>query len=337
MYQIIKGKRKRVKMSRNDERFLMKVVDMYYKEEMSQEKIAKKLNVSRTTISRALSKAKKEGFVKIIIDFPAENSIELEKKLEDKYQMKEVIAVRSGNSQASEYLVAKEAALYLARVIKSNMLLGVTWGKTMKRIVDAFDSDQIGNQMKVKGVEVVPMLGTTFPETADKAELRLSYSSLLSNKLAEMVNGISYSLPAPMYVRNLETKRVFLEEPQIEAALNKARNCQVVIFGIGTMSEHSSLAALDSEKKDMILSMSQKGGAGELIGRVFDHDGNAMTSEIDERLIGLTLEEIRCIPTRVGVAYGTEKTEAIHAAVKSGIINVLITDSLTAEQLMIIE
>ena len=40
-------------MSKSDERFLMKVVDMYYKEEMSQEKIAKKLDVSRTTISRA--------------------------------------------------------------------------------------------------------------------------------------------------------------------------------------------------------------------------------------------------------------------------------------------
>lgn len=321
-------------MSRNDERFLMKVVDMYYKDEMSQEKIAKKLDVSRTTISRALSKAKKEGYVKIIIDFPAENSIELEKKLEEKYQLKEAVAVRSGNEEASDYLVAKEAALYLARVIKSNMLLGVTWGRTMKKIVDAFDSDQIGRQLKVKGVEVVPMLGTTVPETADREDLRLSYSSLLSNKLAEMAGGISYSLPAPMYVRNLETKNVLLKEPQIAEALKKARNCRIGIFGIGTMSEHSSLAALDKEKKDMILEMSEKGGAGELIGRVFDREGNAITSEIDERLIGLTLEEIRKIPTRVGVAFGREKTGAIHAAVNSGIINVLITDSLTAERLL---
>jgi transposase len=48
-------------MNKNDERFLIKVVDMYYNEEMSQEKIAKKLDVSRATISRALTKAKKEG------------------------------------------------------------------------------------------------------------------------------------------------------------------------------------------------------------------------------------------------------------------------------------
>ena len=75
-------------MSKSDERFLMKVVDMYYKEEMSQEKIAKKLDVSRTTISRALAKAKKEGIVKVIINFPVENSIEMEKKLEKKFNLK---------------------------------------------------------------------------------------------------------------------------------------------------------------------------------------------------------------------------------------------------------
>lgn len=321
-------------MSKSDERFLMKVVDMYYKEEMSQEKIAKKLDVSRTTISRALAKAKKEGIVKVIINFPVENSIEMEKKLEKKFNLKEVIAVKSGDEKASDYLVAMEAAQYLARVIKSNMTLGVTWGKTMKKIVDAFDSDQIGSQLKVKGVEVVPMIGTALPDTADKIELRLSYASLLSNKLAELTSGISYNMPAPMYVRNLETKNILLQEPQIAEVLQKARNCDIGIFGIGILSENSSLAGLDREKKDMVLNMAQKGGVGELVGRVFDKNGNAMTSEIDERLIGLTLDEIKKIPTRVGVAFGKAKIDAIHTAVSNGIINVLITDSLTGEQLL---
>ena len=321
-------------MSKSDERFLMKVVDMYYKEEMSQEKIAKKLDVSRTTVSRALAKAKKEGIVKVIINFPRENSIEMEKKLEQKYNLKEVIAVKSGNEKASDYLVAMEAAQYLARVIKSNMTLGVTWGKTMKKIVDAFDSDQIGSQLKVKGVEVVPMIGTALPDTADKIELRLSYASLLSDKLAELTNGISYNMPAPMYVRNLETKNILLQEPQIAEVLQKARNCDIGIFGIGILAENSSLAGLDMEKKDMVLDMSQKGGVGELIGRVFDKNGDAMVSEIDERLIGLTIDEIKKIPTRVGVAFGKAKMDAIHTAVSSGLINVLITDSLTGEQLL---
>ena len=72
-------------MAKSDDRFLMRVADMYYQQEMLQDEIAKKLNVSRTTVSRALTKAKKEGYIKIIMDFPSENVIELEKELEKKF------------------------------------------------------------------------------------------------------------------------------------------------------------------------------------------------------------------------------------------------------------
>jgi deoxyribonucleoside regulator len=248
--------------------------------------------------------------------------------------MKEVVVVKASSDQSLEYLVAREAALYLGRVIKSKMTIGVTWGRTMKRIVDAFDSDQIRMNLKVKGVEIVPMLGTTMPVTADGEDLRLTYSNLLSNKLAQLVNGISHNLSAPMYVRNLVAKDILMQEPQIQEVLNKARNCQLGIFGIGTLSDHSSIAALDKDKKQMILDMKEKGGVGEMIGRIYDQDGQPVTSEIDERLIGLTLDEIRKIPTRVGVAFGDEKREAIHVAMKTGIINVLVTDSTTAQQLV---
>ena len=45
-----------------EERFITKVVDMHYKQGMSQQEIGKALNVSRPTVSRALTKAKKEGY-----------------------------------------------------------------------------------------------------------------------------------------------------------------------------------------------------------------------------------------------------------------------------------
>lgn len=319
-------------MSRNDERFLMKVVDMYYKEEMPQEKIANQLNVSRTTISRALTKAKKEEYVKIIIDFPAESSIDLEKQLEQKYQLKEVIAVKTKNKDEIDYLVAREASSYLSRVIKNDMAIGITWGYTMKKMVDSFDSEQ--SNLKVKGVEVVPLLGTMMPETIKTDELRFSYSSLLSSKLAEIIHGISYSLPAPMYVRNLEIKQILLQEPQIALTLERARHCDLGLFGIGTLAEHSSIAALDYEKKDIILKLSEQGGAGEIAGRIYDKNGDSMDSELNDRIIGLNLEEIKKIPIRVGVAFGEEKVNAIRVAAASGIINVLITDSFTAEHIL---
>jgi len=197
-------------MTKSDERFLLRVADMYYQQQMLQDEIAKKLNVSRTTISRALTRAKKEGYIKIIIDFPYENEVELEKELEKQYAIKEVIAVKADNINDRDILVAKQAAYYIARILKSNMTLGIAWGYTMKKIIDAFELYKIGNQITAKNVEVVPLLGTMIPQTAQNNDLRLSYASLLSSKLAEMINGISYHFAAPMYVKDIDTKKMLL-------------------------------------------------------------------------------------------------------------------------------
>lgn len=320
-------------MAKNDERFLLRVADMYYQQEMLQDEIAKKLNVSRTTISRALTKAKKEGYIKIVIDFPTENVIELEKELEKKYHLKEVIAVKTDNTKDRDILVAKQAANYIARILKNDMTLGIAWGHTMKKIIDAFELYKIGNQIISKNIEVVPLLGTMIPETARNNDLRLSYASLLSSKLAEMINGISYHFAAPMYVKDIAVKNMLLKEPQIKTVLQKAKNCHIGIFGIGALIENSSIAVLESDAKNMLLKLSEQNGIGEILGRVFDKYGNTVQSELNDRIVGLTLEEAKKIPIRVGVAFGEEKVKAIQTAISTGIINVLITDSITAESI----
>ncbi len=84
----------------------------------------------------------------------------------------------------------------------------------------------------------------------------------------------------------------------------------------------------------MILKLSKRNGVGEILGRVFDKYGNTVESEWNDRMIGLTLEQAKNIPIRVGVAFGEEKVTAIQTAISTGIINVLITDSLTAESIV---
>ena len=92
-------------------------------------------------------------------------------------------------------------------------------------------------------------------------------------------------------------------------------------------------ALLQHQKKEILLELSQHNGVGEILGRVFDKNGNTVESEFNNRIIGLTLEEAKKIPIRVGVAFGEEKVKAIKTAISTSIINVLITDSITAQQI----
>ena len=125
-----------------------------------------------------------------------------------------------------------------------------------------------------------------------------------------------------------------IQEPEISITLKKATQCQVALIGIGLPNEDSAIGCLDEEKAQMLRELKKEGGVGEILGRVFDQNGQTIHSDFDQKIIGLSLEDLRKIPTRVGIAYGTKKIEAIKVALQSGLINVLITDHLTAQELL---
>ncbi len=56
---------------------------------------------------------------------------------------------------------------------------------------------------------------------------------------------------------------------------------------------------------------------------------------IDDRVIAVSLEDLRKIPRVIGVALGDDKAKSIVGALKSGVLDVLITDEKTAESVLI--
>lgn len=321
-------------MSSKDERFMIKVIDMYYKEEMSQDAISKKLNISRATVSRTLTRAKKEGIVKIQINYPSENTIELEKNIEKEFGLKEVLIGVENESISKDYAVAIQASEYLARILKNNMKLGINWGRSMKNIVTTFEKEGYNKLVNVKGVEIVPFLGTNNSFDEKSQSLRLTYSNFLAIKMAELLKCKNYNLSAPMIVSSQKVKDVIINEPDVGGVLKKAKTCDVALLGIGSIDKDSSLFILMDDGEKMSDTIKQQGGIGEVIGRAYDKDGNIIHSELDNRIIGVTLEELKQIPLKIGVGYGNQKVEAIKAALKGGLIDVLITDKETAEKLV---
>ena len=321
-------------MSSKDERFMIKVVDMYYKEEMSQDAISKKLNISRATVSRTLTRAKKEGIVKIQINYPSENTIELEKNIEKKFGLKEVLIGVENESVSKDYAVALQASEYLARILKNNMKLGINWGRSMKNLVTTFEQEGYNKSINVKGVEIIPFLGTNNSFEEKSQSIRLTYSNFLAIKMAELLKCKNYNLSAPMIVSSQKVKDVIINEPDVSGVLKKAKTCDVALLGIGSIDKNSSLFVLMDDGEKMSDTIKQQGGIGEVIGRAYDENGNIIHSELDNRIIGVTLEELKQIPLKIGVGYGNQKVKAIKAALKGGLIDVLITDRETAEKLV---
>lgn len=321
-------------MSSKDERFMIKVVDMYYKDEMSQDAISKKLNISRATVSRTLTRAKKEGIVKIQINYPSENTLELEKAIEKKFGLKEVLIGVENENISKDYAVAIQASEYLARILKNNLKLGINWGRSMKNLVTTFEQEGYNKSVTAKGMEIIPFLGTNNAFEEKSESLRLTYSNFLAIKMAELLKCKNYNLSAPMIVSSQNVKDIIISEPDVKGVLEKAKTCDVALLGIGSIDKNSSLFILMDDGEKMSDIIKEQGAVGEIVGRAYDINGNIINTELDNRIIGVTLEELKQVPLKIAVGYGIHKIEAIKAALKGNLVDVLITDRETAEKLV---
>ena len=68
--------------------------------------------------------------------------------------------------------------------------------------------------------------------------------------------------------------------------------------------------------------------------RFFNADGQPVITELDRRVIGIPLEQLRRVERTVGIAGGSRKHVAIRGALRGQWVNVLITDRFTAYTLL---
>ena len=106
-------------------------------------------------------------------------------------------------------------------------------------------------------------------------------------------------------------------------------------MGIGSVEPSGLLASSGNVFSSQELETVRKlGGVGDICLRFFDDTGHRIATPLDERVIGMDLDQLRQLPKSVGVAAGERKVAAIRGALAGRYINCLITDRATAEQLL---
>ncbi len=317
-----------------EERFIIKVVEMHYKQGMSQQEIGKKLNVSRTTISRTLAQAKREGYVQIKINYPEGSAINLEEQLEKKFQLKEAVIASAQDDKERKEEIAFYASDYLLRTLKNHMTVALTRGVTLQTMVEYLGKDVRLKFLKTDDVNVVPLMAATNISISAEKSYRMAYSNYLIEEVARIINGNSYQMLAPQYVTSPEAKEVFLKEESIKEVFDLAKKADIAVAGIGTLDHNSALINAELIPMEEFERLQKKGGTGEILSHVVDKDGNLIKDEFEQHLISLDLEDLKKIPIRVGVAYGMDKKDAILGVLRGGYINVLITDEDVAKYLI---
>ena len=309
------------KISERDE-LLAFVAEQYYQEEKKQTEIAEMIDLTRSAVSRMLSEAREKGIVEIIIHHPFQYDQTLGDKLQSVFNLEHVAVVVFHDQPNYDDLrnrLGKAASRLLATLVKPGHHIGLSWGTTVQATIEAYEPQPVKNATVV---QLVGVLGST----------RHSYSAqILVEHLAEKINGEGQYLYAPFLVENEETADILLKDPVVQQTVSAGRRCDVALMGVGTTKPaYCSLLQGGHIYSQELEAIRDAGAVGDVTGLYYDVEGELVQIPFHHHRIGMALEDILQITTRLGVAGSVEKAEAVLGAVCGGYINSLVTDNLTA-------
>lgn len=125
-----------------------------------------------------------------------------------------------------------------------------------------------------------------------------------------------------------------MSDQYVREAMEALGDLTLALVGIGALEPSTLLQSsgnIFSEKE--LKALGRKGAVGDICLRFFDADGLPVVSALDDRVIGMDLEQLRKPRRAVGLAGGPRKYAAIQGALRGRFVNVLITDRFTAERL----
>ncbi len=312
------------KMSVQEKWYILAMVaNLYYNGNFTQSQIANRIFTSRSKVSRLLKEAREMGLVEIYIREPWERELWYEQKMKEQFDLTMIRVMKNKKTDKTDELarLGEVAAYYLDSVVKKDVVIGVSWGNTLYRIVNHI------SKMNRKNIPitVVPIMGAGHVRNSEQDVLDLA------RNLAQAYGGKYKYLYAPLFVNNEEIRKSLVQEEHIREVLDMARNAQIMLSSVGSVADRSWSNYL---RADVWKTLESKGAVGYIGGHFYDINGCEIRTQLQSRMIGVELEDmIRC-RDMICVAYGAVKADAVLGALRGKFVNTLIIDESCAEKLM---
>ena len=307
-----------------EERFLARVAWAYHVEGLTQERVAEKLGATRLRVNKALGEARARGLVRITFNTAFAACAELEAALRARFGLKQAY-VAPAPERPSDVQMIVGAALgnLLSEVLAdpSVRTFGMSWGNTLNiatRFVAALHRPDL---------EIISVMGgLTRGSDLNSFEI--------TTRLADLAGARHSYFTAPLYAGSRESRDTIMRLDVFREVLEKLRAVDAMAMAAGDLST-ASLLVRDGLPSDVRLEeLIEAGGVGDVLGTVIDAEGRPIDHRINERVIGIGLEDLGPIPNVILAAGGPNKVRINRAILKRGGINTFVTDETTARALL---
>jgi deoxyribonucleoside regulator len=303
---------------------LVEVAKLYYQLDYSQQDIAKKLGISRPTVSRLLMQAVQEGVVHIKICDPAEDVQELAAQVKELFQLKHCIVapIPEYEDELIKDKLGEVSAGYLNDIVQSGDTIGITWGTTLFQLVKNLQPKN------VKDVTVVQLNGGVSYSESN------TYASEIINGLANAFHTTPHFLPVPAVVDHIVVKQAIIADRHVNKILELGKQANIAIFTVGEPGENSTLMHAGYFLDNDVEILRANNTVGDICSRFIDIEGRISHEALNDRTIGIELSHLAEKEYGILIAGGNSKIDGIFGALKGKHANVLITDQYTAKALL---
>ena len=318
---------------------------LYHERGIRQRDIAARLGISQPRVSRLLAQAHEEGVVRTVVVAPEGIHPESEEALEELYGLREchVVEVHEGDEAIPREL-GTTAARCLVEAAPWGPRIGFTsWSSTLREMARALDPVRRSGAAHV--VEMLGDLGAPLLQhEAGHATLRLA-TALGAEPVLLRTPGV-FATPAtvaprwPIGFGRLKRKEdarfirgegTYLDDIRLPGMVHGAM--------LRSPYAHAKILSIDTSA-----ALARDGVEAVFTGEDLDLEaplplawvppGVDVATPLDDLVVAITLDQLRAAETRVVVAGGASKWEPLHAALRGGWVDVLVTDLTSARYLI---
>ena len=307
----------------DNKRLIIKACKLFYEDNMSQKDIASTLGISKPQICRMLNFAKENHIVEFTINNPYSQEFKLEKKLTEKYHLKDAYVFNFSYESPEEAIkkLGEYAADQLDKYFTNNTTVGVMSGRTIAAISNS------AHKLTREGLTFIPLVGNMGSEGHDW------HANVIAENFAHKTGGDYRLLNAPIIFQTKETCNLIKKEPSISQILDKGKSCNIALVGIGQINLSSTTYRSGAFSKDDITKLTAQNATASVCTSYISRDGTLLDTELNQRSIGVSLDDLTQ-STTIAISTGVEKIEAIKSTLKSGYIDIFMTSQDVAEKLI---
>ena len=299
----------------------------YYKDELTQDEIARRLSMSRASVGRLLDRARRVGLVSINLNTEYLDAFELSGELRTTFGLAEALVVPDHEKEPFDHhamnaRVGLGGAQFMSTHLRPGANLGVGWGETVSRVIAATSFGTVGP------VHMVTLTGGV----EGYLQTILSSKGEIAGESAHLTSATV--IPSPIMASTAGLAAALRAEPTIQQVLKQACGVEYALVGVGTPTADATIVHTGYLNAEDTRELRERGVVGDILGQFFDASGDVVDLPIHDRRIGIELADLRRIPKVVGVAGGKHKAEAILGALHGGFLDVLVTNELTAIRLL---